>query len=339
MEYPEILEQALQQFGHITGATMQYLPNKTKGQDGTVELRMGKTKTRFQAEVKNELRNADLPAMTQRAGKHPDEWLFICQYIPKPIKEELKKTGFNYLEAAGNCYIHKNGLLFFINDQAVTPYRRPKDGPLWKQAGLKLIFALLTQPDLLNEPYRRMAQAAKIGLGTIGLLLEELKQEGFIREGVKEGQPHLFLDHKEQLINKWVALFPIVMKPKLEQGRFRFLDANAKDTWAQIPGDNFFWGAETAGALLTGFLHPEIFTLYTATAKTQIMKQFRLVPDPNGAIQLMDVFWDETTIPVPQKKPKIVHPLLAYAELTTSLDSRNRETAERIKTKYLEIAR
>ena len=248
----------------------------------------------------------------------------------------MKKNGFNYLEAAGNCFIHKDGLLFFINDQVVAPYRRPKDDTPWKQAGLKLIFALLSQPDLLNGTYRQMAQAAKIALGAIGHLLNELKQEGFIQEGVKGGQPYLFIDHKDQLINKWVALFPVMVKPKLEQGRFRFLDQKAQHFWKTLPAENFYWGGEPAGAMLTGFLQPELLTIYTAAPKAQIMKQLKLVPDPNGPVQLMDIFWDETTIAMPQQSPKTVPPLLAYAELITSLDSRNRETAERIKEQYLD---
>lgn len=339
MEHPEIIEQALQQFGHITGAKMQLLPAKKKEQDGVIELRMQGKTTRFLAEVKNELRATDLPGIYKEAGKHPDNWLLICQYIPRPVKEELKKIGFNYLEAAGNCFIHKDGLLFFINDQIVTPYRRAKEGPLWKQAGLKLIFAILVNPGLLNGTYRQMAQAANIALGAIGPMLEELKQEGFIREGVKAGEPFLFLDHKNELINKWVGLFQVVMKPKLEQGRFRFLDEKAQHFWAVLNRENFYWGGEPAGNLLTGYLKPQLFTIYTALPKTQIMKQLKLVPDPNGPLTIMQLFWDETTIQDKTTEQNIVPPLLAYAELTTSLDSRNRETAERIKKQYLGATR
>ena len=62
------------------------------------------------------------------------------------------------------------------------------------------------------------------------------------------------------------------------------------------------------------------------------MKQLHLVPDNNGPIELLTPFWDTKTIKL--KYQDTVPPLLAYAELISSFDSRNRETAERIKKQY-----
>jgi hypothetical protein len=69
--------------------------------------------------------------------------------------------------------------------------------------------------------------------------------------------------------------------------------------------------------------------------KTDIMRELRLVPDPQGKVELMDLFWNEPYFKN-RDHQTVVPPLLAYAELITSLDSRNRETAERIKQKYLD---
>jgi hypothetical protein len=62
------------------------------------------------------------------------------------------------------------------------------------------------------------------------------------------------------------------------------------------------------------------------------MKHLRLVPDPAGNVEILDVFWNDQL----NYKQGLVPPLLAYADLVTSLDSRNRETAVRIKQQYLE---
>jgi len=334
MREKEILDQAIRQFNTITSATLQELPAKKLASkaDTTVELRFGKLKTRFWVEIKNEIREQSLHGILNQVKQNPEEWLLICQYIPKPIKEKLKNRAVNYLETAGNCFIRKDGLYFYINDKAVTNQRQPKEGKLWKQAGLKFLFGILLKPELINQPYRTIAKTTKVALGNIGPFIEELKQEGFVKEGTKKEAKFLFIENKEQLQNKWVELFNVVLKPKLKLGKFRFL--NNKINWQKLPTDKMYWGGEPAAALLTNFLQPEIFTLYTNEPKTAIMKKLMLVPDQNGKVELMELFWD--TQLTGNNKNKTVPALLVYAELITSLDSRNKETAVRIKQKYLD---
>jgi hypothetical protein len=331
MREREILQQAMQHFNKVTGAVLQELPGRklTNNADAVVELRFDKQRTQFLVEIKNEIRQINLPRILDQIGRKREVWLLVCQYIPKPLKENLKDQAINYLEAAGNCYINKNGFFFYINDQLITPHRKPKEGKLWKQAGLKFLFVILQKPELLNEPYRNMASTAKIALGNIGTFIQELKEEGFLKEGKNK---KWFLENKEQLQKRWIELFNSILRPKLRQGRFRFLDRTAINNWEKIPTDKIYWGGEPAGAILTNYLQPEIFTIYTQQPKTEIMKQLKLVPDKEGNVELMDMFWQPEINGV---NFKTVPPLLAYAELMNSLDSRNRETAERIKQKYL----
>jgi hypothetical protein len=341
MREEEILEKAMQQFMEMTGAVMTVLKEKesrtnTKHADAHIELSMGDQKARFRVKVKTEIRDQQLPKLLYQVKDHPKEWLLICQYIPKPLKESLKNQGINYLETAGNCFIRKEGLFFYINDKAVTAERQPKEGKLWNQAGIKFLFGILINPDLLNTPYRQMATTTQVALGNIGRFIEELKQEGFLKEGMKNGVPFLFLEHKNILQNKWTEFFHTVLRPKLKEGTFRFADANKHRQWQDIPVNQFYWGGEPAGAILTGFLEPEILTVYTKLPAIELMKELRLVPDKNGNVEIMHIFWETPMEDLFEAKTTLtVPPLLAYAELMTSLDSRNRETAERIKQQYL----
>lgn len=334
MREKEILEQAIRQFNSITGAVLEQVPVKKLQYhaDAIVELKQGKIKTRFWVEVKNELREQNLNAIMNQVKHNPAEWLLVCQYIPKTIKAELKHRVVNYLETAGNCFIKKEGLFFYINDQAVTKQRQPKEGKLWKQAGLKFLFGILIKPELLNEPYRAIAKKTKIALGNVGPFIEELKQEGFIKKGMKDKKEFLFIENKEQLGNKWVEFFNVNLKPKFKQGTFRFIDKKMLHEWEYLPDTGFWWGGEPAGARLTNFLVPQHFTIYTREPKTKLMEQLKLVPDPTGNLVMMEKFWDDEL----DYQQGVVPPLLAYAELINSLDSRNRETAERIKQKYLD---
>ena len=336
MRERDILEQAIRQFNAITGAALQELPAKRLANkaDAIAELRFGKLKAKFWVEIKNEIREQNLPGILNQVKQKPAEWLLVCQYIPKPIKEELKNRTVNYLETAGNCFIRKDGLFFYINDKAVTKQRLPKEGKLWKQTGLKFLFGILVKPELLNQPYRNIAKATKVALGNIGPFIEELKQEGFVKEGINNKNKFLFIENKEQLQNKWAGLFNAILKPKLRQGKFRFLNNDDEKKWKNLPAKNIYWGGEPAGELLTDYLQPEVFTIYTNEPKTIIMKEFRLVPDQNGKVELIELFWDTKLFG--KNNHKAVPPLLAYAELITSPDSRNRETAELIRQKYLD---
>jgi hypothetical protein len=338
MKEKDILYQALQQFTAITRATLKIVPVHKENQKTAqleLELQAGMQKTHFEVLLKNEIRQLHIPDIIAKIGTHKTEWLLICQYIPKPVKEILKTAGINYLEAAGNCFIQKDGLFFYINDQPVTPLRQVATGKLWKNAGIRLIFALLQNPGLVNRPYREIAQKAHIALGNIGDLLQELQQEGYVKTRKEMHKEILYVERKQELEKKWIELFVTMLRPKLVQGRFRFMTAADKARWKIIQLPNTYWGGETAGALLTDYLEPEYYTLYTTLPKTELMKTFRLLPDKNGELEILDLFWDinpETE----EIKKNTVPALLAYAELVTSLDSRNRETAERIKQQYLE---
>jgi hypothetical protein len=337
METQNILQKAINQFTLATGIDTKILDkqpkiNQLQNTDACVEIKVGNQAIEFPTIIKNEIREHDLPELLQKLQQYKKEGLLVCRYIPKPIKEILKNQGINYLETAGNCFIRKEGLYFYINDKTVTKERQTKDGKLWKTAGIKFIFGILLQPTILNEPYRKIAEITEVALGNIGPFLEELKNEGFLKEGIENGNPILFLENLETLRNKWIAMFNAVLKPKLKQGRFKFVDKQILNHWEQLPNTDFYWGAETAGAVLTNHLHPEVFTIYTKQPKIILMKHLRLVPDPAGNVEILDVFWHDQL----NYKQGLVPPLLAYADLVTSLDSRNRETAVRIKQKYLE---
>ena len=337
MEKQNILQKAINQFTLATGIGVNILDNHPKinqlqNTDACIEIKAGNNPIQFQTIIKNEIREQALPELLQQMQQNKGEGLLVCRYIPKPIKEILKNQGINYLETAGNCFIRKEGLYLYINDKTVTKERQTKDGKLWKTAGIKFIFGILLQPTLLNEPYRKMAEITGVALGNIGPFLDELKNEGFLKEGIENGHPILFLENMEPLRNKWIAMFNAVLKPKLKQGRFRFVDKHMLDQWEQLPNTDYFWGGETAGAVLTNHLHPEVFTIFTKQPKIILMKQLKLVPDPAGNVEILDVFWHDQL----NYKQGLVPPLLAYADLVNSLDSRNREIADRIKQQYLE---
>lgn len=332
MEERQIVQSAIHHFSQLTGLDMKEVdqpvsyPNHRQP-DTFIDIHAQGGIFSFWVEVKNELRQVHLGHLIHKLKKDPENWMLISQYISKPHRKQLKEEGVNYLDASGNCHIKKRTLFLYINDQKVTPQRESEKGKLWKPAGLRLIFSVLLKPDIINNTYRTIAEVSNIGLGTVGPLLKELEKEGYF----SHYNDNYHLENRESLLNRWTEVFYSVFRPRLVQGRFRFATPNDRNNWRNIELHGVLWGGESAGALLTQYLHPEKFTLYSELSKTEVIKQLRLVPDNNGEVELLKPFWNTDAF---INHEHVVPPLLAYAELNASMDSRNRETAQRIKDQY-----
>jgi len=337
MKEQETLQIATEKLAQLTGATIKNLSlhhEPDNGSDGSIEIKLNNRTETFEIEIKNELRGNSflVSLMTKQQNGTPN--LLISQYIPMPLKKELKKRKVNYLEAAGNCFISTQDMFIYINDQQVTDLRVPAEGKLWKTSGLKFLFVVLRFPELLNNSYRAIAEEAGIALGSIGGLLEELTREGFLHTGSNNGGKAVFIGNRNRLIERWAEAYRANLRPKEMIGNFRFLDKGTAKSWENLETIGFKWGGENAGALLTNYLQPEKFTIYITENRVKLMHSLKLVPDPAGNVEMIQQFWpDEET---EAGHNATVPPLLAYADLITSFDSRNRETADRLKTQYLD---
>lgn len=331
MEENQIIKAAIKHFKQNTGLKMTEKKNvkpPTGNPDTFVEMLAKGRAYNYWVEVTNEIREVHLGRLIQKFRGGAQNWLLISQYISKINRKHLKTEGINYLDASGNCYINNDTLLLYINDQQVAPQRQSNTGKLWKPAGLRLIFTLLLNPDLINKPYRIIAAQSNLGLGTIGILLQELEKEKYFTRYNNKYQ----FENREALLNRWVEIYNIILKPKLLQGKFRFATLKDRKNWKNVSLKDIYWGGEPAGALLTKSLQPEKFTVYSKLSLTDVMKQLHLVPAEDGEVEMFKTFWNIEEIGTPFNH--VVPPLLAFAELNSSMDSRNREIANKIKKHF-----
>ena len=91
------------------------------------------------------------------------------------------------------------------------------------------------------------------------------------------------------------------------------------------------WGGEPAGDLLTNYLKPEEFTLYTDESRTELIRNYRLIPDDKGRIEIYEKFWKDNG-----SKQETAPPLIVYADLMGNSDRRSIETAQKIYDEYLQ---
>ncbi len=96
--------------------------------------------------------------------------------------------------------------------------------------------------------------------------------------------------------------------------------------WENVVLPEFcYWGGEIAAAKITGYLKPEIVTIYTHEHLAHLFTQNKIRKDPNGKIEILEAFWGPGQLQNPRKT---VHPLLVYADLVATTDARNHETAQ-----------
>lgn len=337
MKEQDILLPALDRLTELTGIDpkiLSYKSGRGRNSDAVIELTKGQQTSILEAEVKTEVRTATLDNIISKQKQSESRIILIAKYIPTPMKEELRKQNICFIETSGNCYIETRSMFILISDQKTTPPKYNDDTKLWAPAGIKFLFAVLQEPDILNTSYRNMAYASGVALGNIGNFISEMKRDGYIITGTRMGQPILLVDNKTALIDKWSDMYRTVLRPKQMLGRFRFARKEDKTNWHEyaVPYDDILWGGETAGAILTGHLTPEIYTIYSNSDRFDLMKRLRLVPSADGDVEILRPFWNkENTAPGDETIP----PMLAYAELISSLDSRNREIAQRIKERYV----
>lgn len=334
--YKDILVQALHSLANSTGlqAAIEAIePRQRVGADAIVNVRDEDKRWRFYVEVKPHLTSHTLgsaiAAVSQIKKKHPSAAL-VSAYVNQSQADKLRQLGIEFFDAAGNASFQQKGLHVFITGrkpQTAKSLGRPARA--FNPTGSRLVFALLCQPGLENKSYREMAKEAGISLGAVNWIVNDLKSLGHLVDFGARGRRLL---NRTELLKRWTSAYPEQLRPKLIIGRFK--TKYAHDWWqkAQLPLDAF-WGGEVAAKLLTKYLKPATVTIYSESNLPQLQARHRLQRDPSGDIELLRRFWkfDQWEKKDLQTPP----PLLVYADLVSTADDRNLETAELIYEQYI----
>lgn len=246
------------------------------------------------------------------------------------MAEQLREMQIQYMDTDGNVYVDTKNLLVFVKGQkAVEPKATTGIGRPFKPAGMKVVFALICNPGLEQKTYREIADVTKTALGTINLTMRDLRQIGHLLEMGKAGRRVV---KREALFDKWVAAYPQQLRPNQLIGRYAAQDP----VWwrnADLRDLDVLWGGETAAAIETGYIEPEIATVYLEENLNELIHRFKLKKDPHGKIEIFRKFWQfrleeqgKQTVPLP----------LIYADLLATGNDRNVQTANELRDKKLD---
>lgn len=262
--------------------------------------------------------------------------LVISPVIYPRIAEKLVEMNVNYLDAVGNVYINDKTIYILNTKKKADTPSKPTKSRLFGEAGLKLLFALLQDPDAINIPYRDLAQLTGISPASITILYKEMMQNEYLLENIDDSKRLL---RKRELLQRWVNGYQETLRPKLLIGQYKSIDKDFIRNYRNQPiaGWKGNWGGEAAAGIYTNYLLPKELTMYVPAEEGNWRKELRLMStekDPD--IVVLRYFWNPDH-PLFRITPNLAPPLLVYAELASSSDSRNLETAQKIYDEFLQF--
>jgi len=316
----EIIHIALENLRHTAGIDGNWHENGPL--DGVLDLMINGQKHSFTIEVKREIRSHQLPKIEDEFRKHKNFMILANRIFPN-VKEELVNKQIPYLEANGNFFIKQRNIFIFVDTQKPVKSIKTKGNRAFTKTGLKVLFYLLQHKEHINLTQRELAEKTGVGLGNIPQVIEGLKETGFL---IPLNNRAWVWQNRKLLLERWVAEYGTVLKPKLRRERYNF-----QGNWKHIHLNHELtvWGGEPAAESLTNYLRPEKLILYTKENRTSLMRNYRLIPNPDGEIETFEMFWQ------PDKQQTYAPAILVYADLLLEGGNRNSETAEKILNEYI----
>lgn len=299
--------------------------------------------TRYLVEEKRHLRYQDVAVIANQllrrrealAGHAEDRLLLLAPHIRPQQAAVLERADIDFVDLAGNALLRAPGL--HVHVEGRRPPKEPARAPGRPQKGwIKTVMALLIRPELVDEPYRLVAEQADVALGTVAGCVNDLAARGLLVDG-KQGRR---LADRQALVGLWVQAYAEGLRPRLGERRFQVRTQTKPELWKQLK--QVFRERDEPWAL-TGADAAERRTHFFRAEETEVYAPLRLVDDrevqkalvaqptgrggnllviePPGPMALMDATHDG----VPT-----AHPLLAYAELRYRGTGQALEAAEQL---------
>ncbi len=292
----------------------------------------------YSAVLKRWVPQLNAGSIAAQLRRMPDPALLVADYVNPNMADRLRAAGVQFIDAAGNAFLKEKSLYIFIKGN-----RTPSDYSLTRRttrafnaSGLKVTFSFLLAPQLVGETYRTIAERSGVSLGTIGWVLSDLKELGYLHE--RGGNRSRSLTKPLDLLNRWVEAFPEKLLPELEMGSFQ---TQFQLPWKDIDPSELggCWGGEVGASILDDYLSPAQGAIYlpkedfkTLVMKYRLRKANRDLPAASDTIQIREKFWQDLshTSEEEAQHSKAAPDVLIYADLLASGDPRNLEAAERI---------
>jgi hypothetical protein len=189
--------------------------------------------------------------------------LLLTTYVTPQLAHQLREHEQPFADSAGNSYLEGSGLFVFVSGRkwhAKQVAQRASDR--FPGTRLKVLFALICDPQLAASPYRRIAAAADVALGALPAVVADLRQHGALRVTGRQR----CLAGSKRLLDDWALGYALGLRGKTLSERYL---AQRFDDWRewQLNPAHTRWGGEAAATLLLRELTPHgllpsVLTLY-----------------------------------------------------------------------------
>lgn len=331
MRDAQILETALRAVNQITRQNQLLTIVPSENADDNIWLQLGKHK--FKACIKKWVPQMKLGALIYQLQDQAENGILVADYVNASMGDTLQKADIQYIDTVGNGYINRPPVFICIKgnkpEKTASSY---KPGKSFQTAGLKIVLAFLCHEELLNRPYRAIAEKAGTALATVGEVIKDLEQASYLTS--KEGKSRTLVN-KKQLQQRWAEAYPHRLRDKHYIGTFT---TDNPMWWQAINPQDFGgqWGGEIAAAEYTQYLSPKDAIVYLPRSQMAgLMKAARLRKvkpheHPITNIQLFEPSWT-----VVDGDHALAPPIVVYADLLDTGDSRNIETASKLYEQHL----
>lgn len=294
--------------------------------DALLQLRHAGKTLKYVAEVKRRLRPATLGVIIHQLAAHGDHALLVTDHVTPPLADQLRAQGVQFIDAAGNAFLNTPPLLIWVKgEKPATRLTPPRDrGRAFAATGLQVVFALLCKPEATNHPYREIGRLAGVAHGTVGWVVPELQELGYIAHVGEQRR----LMNVDRLLRQWAEGYIRALRPKLVLGRYH---APTLEWWNTIDPRTYEYmlGGEAAAGRLTKHLRPGTITVYGARVEARFLVDHKLRKDAGGEVEILKRFWHfdekEELAPLP----------LIYADLIQTNDARCLEAAQILHDRFI----
>ncbi len=293
--------------------------------DAVAELTHGDSKYLVVVEFRHNVTGSKLGQIQNQLNRLQEQegipCVLVTEYVSASLATKLRDMGIQFADTAGNTYLTSPNLVLSVRGeprpQALA--RKERSGRSLQPAGLMLVFKLLCEPDLASSTYRHLAQRSGVSLRTVNMVLDDLKDKGYLLEGTNRNRR---LQNCRRLLDEWSVAYRDKLRHQRPVKTFGARDVN---WWqdADLKDLPACWTGEVAAAKLSVLRNPQKQTLITWGNLNELIAKHGLRQAENGTIEMIQAWWDT-------EMEEIAHPILVYADLITSGEERNMQAAEEL---------
>lgn len=248
----------------------------------------------------------------------PHRLLVVGPQISSRTATALRAARIDYIDTAGNAHLDFGPVLIDIrgrDNPTLAPDRRSSDTNLFSARRMQVVFALLTWPDLVDQPVRTIAHVAGTSVGIAQSALEGMREADYLI-----GQA---LHRRDELVDLWSAAYRTTLVPKIREASYQ----GDVSGWDPPPG-HLVSGESAVGAIR----HPQTLTVYVTIFDPLEAIRSGWQKSDHANIEVRQKFWNEPPSSDPPEPygafaESAAPPLMVYADLLASREPRQIEVA------------